>query len=279
MAPVVAAYQALRGVSFLVAITFVAEVGDVRRFATPQQLMAFLGLVPSERTTGDTVRRGSITKTGNHRARRVLIEGAWTYRFPARVGETLRSRLKDLPLSIRSIAWKAQVRLCARYRRLIANGKKTPVATTAIARELGLRLIRGAKLRWLRERQQPPWPNFGDSGARRINWNDWSSSIGTGGHHHVVSALDSKFRSQRQRGKEAPPHALVLTTGSRSRIRTSGLYNGRGRSAGGAPPRASAIWSLIQALASAVIVGALPGWGRSSSAAIGPSTAARSTQR
>ena len=121
---------------FLVAITFVGEVGDVRRFVTPQQLMAFLGLVPSERTTGDTVRRGSITKTGNHRARRVLIEGAWTYRFSARVGETLRGRLKDLPLNIRNIAWKAQVRLCARYRRLIAKGKKTPVATTAIAREL-----------------------------------------------------------------------------------------------------------------------------------------------
>jgi hypothetical protein len=77
MAPVVAAYQSMRGVSFLVAVTFVAEVGDVRRFATPQQLMAFLGLVPSERTTGDTVRRGSITKTGNHRARRVLIKGAF----------------------------------------------------------------------------------------------------------------------------------------------------------------------------------------------------------
>jgi len=136
MAPVVAAYQALRGVSFLVAITFVAEVGDVRRFATPQQLMAFLGLVPSERTTGDTIRRGSITKTGNHRARRVLIEGAWTYRFSARVSETLRTRLKDLPSSVRAIAWKAQVRLCARYRRLIARGKKTPVVTTAIAREL-----------------------------------------------------------------------------------------------------------------------------------------------
>ena len=136
MAPVVAAYQALRGVSFLVAITFAAEVGDVRRFATPQQLMAFLGLVPSERTTGDTVRRGSITKSGNHRARRVLIEGAWTYRFSARVGETLRTRLKNLPLSVRAIAWKAQLRLCARYRRLIARGKKTPVATTAIAREL-----------------------------------------------------------------------------------------------------------------------------------------------
>jgi Transposase IS116/IS110/IS902 family len=132
--PVVAAYQALRGVSFLVALTFVAEVGDVRRSSTLQQLMIFLGLVPSERTTGDTVGRASITKTGNHRARRVLIEGAWTCRFSAWVGETLWGRPKDLPLNIRSIAWKAEVRLCDR--RLIANGKKTPVATTAIAREL-----------------------------------------------------------------------------------------------------------------------------------------------
>jgi transposase len=136
MAPVVAAYQALRGVSFLVATTFVAEVGDVRRFAAPQHLMAFLGLVPSEHTTGDTVRRGSITKTGNRRARRVLIEGAWTYRYPARVSETLRSRLEGLPLGVRTIAWKAQTRLCARFRRLIANGKTAPVVATAIAREL-----------------------------------------------------------------------------------------------------------------------------------------------
>jgi transposase len=136
MAPVVAAYQALRGVSFLVATTFVAEVGDVRRFAAPQHLMAFLGLVPSEHTTGDTVRRGSITKTGNRRARRVLIEGAWTYRYPARVSETLRRRLEGLPVGVRTIAWKAQTRLCARFRRLIANGKTAPVVATAIAREL-----------------------------------------------------------------------------------------------------------------------------------------------
>jgi transposase len=136
MAPVVAAYQALRGVSFLVATIFVAEVGDVRRFATPQQLMAFLGLVPSERTTGDMVRRGAITKTGNRRARRVLVEAAWTYRYSARVSQALQDRLKGLPLAVRTIAWKAQVRLCARYRRLIANGKKPAVATTAIAREI-----------------------------------------------------------------------------------------------------------------------------------------------
>ena len=152
MAPVVAAYQALRGVSFLVASTFVAEVGDVRRFATPQQLMAFLGLVPSERTTGDTVRRGSITKTGNQRARRILIEGAWTYRYSARVSETLRSRLEGLPVGVRAIAWKAQVRLCARYRRLLAKGKKTPVVVTAIAREL-------AAFLWAIGQQVAPEPN------------------------------------------------------------------------------------------------------------------------
>jgi transposase len=136
MAPVVAAYQALRGVSLLIATIFVAEVGDVRRFATPQQLMAFLGLVPSERTTGDTVRRGSITKTGNRRARRALIEGAWTYRHPARVSERLQKRIEGLPAAVRTIAWKAQVRLCARYRRLTSNGKNTAVAATAVAREL-----------------------------------------------------------------------------------------------------------------------------------------------
>jgi len=136
MAPVVAAYQALRGVSLLVATIFATEVGDVRRFATPQQLMAFLGLVPSERTTGDTVRRGSITKTGNGRARRALIEGAWTYRHPARVSERLQKRIEGLPLAVRTIAWKAQVRLCARYRRLMSNGKNAAVAATAVAREL-----------------------------------------------------------------------------------------------------------------------------------------------
>src|ERR1700677_496408 len=79
MAPVVAAYQAMRGVSFLVAVTAVAEIGDVRRFDNPRQLMSFLGLVPSERSTGEAVRRAGLTLAGNRRARRVLIEGAWTY--------------------------------------------------------------------------------------------------------------------------------------------------------------------------------------------------------
>jgi transposase len=136
MAPVVAAYQALRGVSFIVAVTFACEVGDVRRFDNPRQVMAFLGLVPSERSTGDKVQRGGLTLAGNRRARRVLVEGAWSYRHPARVSEPIRSRLEGLPKAIREIAWKAQVRLCARYRRMIAAGKKAPIVVAAIAREM-----------------------------------------------------------------------------------------------------------------------------------------------
>src|SRR5829696_7747622 len=136
MAPVVAACQAMRGVSFLGAVTFVAEIGDVRRFESPRQLMAFLGLVPCERSTGDTVRRGGLTLAGNRRVRRALVEGAWSYRHPARVTERIRGRLEGLPKAVREIAWKAQVRLSARYRRLIAAGKRAPVAVAAIAREM-----------------------------------------------------------------------------------------------------------------------------------------------
>ena len=136
MASVVEAYQAMRGVAFLTAVTFVAEIGDVRRFETPRQLMAYLGLVPSERSTGEQVRRGGITKAGNPRARRVLIEGAWTYRYPARLSRPLQVRQESLPKIVRAIARKAQVRLCARYRRLMAAGKRQTLITTAIAREM-----------------------------------------------------------------------------------------------------------------------------------------------
>ena len=136
MAPVVEAYQAMRGASFLVAVIFAAEIGDVRRFDAPPQLMAFLGLVPGERSTGETVRRSGLTLAGNRRARRALVEAAWTYRYPARVSEALRARLEGLPKAVREIAWKAQVRLCARYRRLSAAGKKLPVVVAAIAREM-----------------------------------------------------------------------------------------------------------------------------------------------
>jgi transposase len=136
MAPVVEAYQAMRGASFLVAVTFAAEIGDVRRFDTPRQLMSFLGMVPAESSTGDTIRRKGLTLAGNRRARRALVEAAWTYRYPARVSDTLRTRLEGLPKLVRNIAWKAQVRLCARYRRLSATGKKLPIVVAAIAREM-----------------------------------------------------------------------------------------------------------------------------------------------
>lgn len=101
----------------------------------PRQLMAFLGLVPSERSTGETVKRGGLTLAGNRRARRVLVEGAWS-RHPARVTETIRVRLEGLPKAVREIAWKAQTRLCGRYRRLTAAGKKNPIVVAAIAREM-----------------------------------------------------------------------------------------------------------------------------------------------
>ena len=136
MAPVVAALQSMRGVALIVAVTVVAEVGDFRRFANPRQLMAYLGLVPSEHSSGRSVRRGGITKAGNALARRVLIEGAWTYRMSARVSRKLHDRLEGLPAAVRDIAWKAQLRLCARYRRLAATGRPKVVVTTAIAREM-----------------------------------------------------------------------------------------------------------------------------------------------
>jgi transposase len=136
MAPVVAAFQAMRGVGFLTATAVVAEAGDLRRFEHPRQLMAFLGLVPSERSTGDTRRQGGITKTGNSSARKALVEAAWTYRHSAGVGTTHQRRQQQLPQRVREIAWKAQSRLCARYRRLTAKGKRNTVAITAIAREI-----------------------------------------------------------------------------------------------------------------------------------------------
>jgi transposase len=134
--PAVEAIQTLRGVSLVVAATVVAEIGDIGRFDNPRQLMAYLGLVPSEHSSGATVKRGSITKTGNGHARRVLVEAAWSYRLPARVSRRLFERQQNLPEVIRDIAWKAQLRLCSRYRRLIARGKQAQIAVIAIAREL-----------------------------------------------------------------------------------------------------------------------------------------------
>jgi transposase len=136
MAPVVKALQSLRGVSLITAAITVAELGDIARFQHPKELMAYLGLVPSEHSSGESIKRGHITKTGNSHARRVLVESAWTYKHHARVTSYLIKRQRDLPKSICQISWKAQLRLCARYRRMMARKKPMQVVVVAIAREI-----------------------------------------------------------------------------------------------------------------------------------------------
>jgi len=136
LAEVVTALMAMRGIEFISATAFLAEIGDLSRFATPRELMAYLGLVPSEASTGDTVKRGRITKTGNRRARRILVECSWSYQHPPRVGKEKQERVAAAPPAVREIAWKAQCRLTARYRALIRKGKLKTVAVTAVAREL-----------------------------------------------------------------------------------------------------------------------------------------------
>jgi transposase len=136
MAPMVKAIQALRGVSLISATVTIAELGDLTRFEKPKELMAYLGLVPSEHSSGENIRRGGITKTGNSHARRVLVEGAWTYKYHARVTRPLIKRQRELPKSICQISWKAQLRLCARYRKMVARKKPNNVVVIAIAREL-----------------------------------------------------------------------------------------------------------------------------------------------
>jgi hypothetical protein len=145
MAPLVEALRGLRGIDLITAVTFVAAVGDLGRFANPRQLMAYLGLVPSEQSSGERVVRGGITKTGNRDARRMLVEAAWSYRYPARVATKKIEIITRLPKAVRDIAWKAQVRLCARYRRLSASAKKPTVVVTAIARELAASSGRSAR--------------------------------------------------------------------------------------------------------------------------------------
>lgn len=135
-AAVVAALQALRGVQFLHAVTIVCELGDLSRFVEPRQLMAYLELVPTERSSGARRHQGAITKSGNRFARRVLIEAAWAYQHPARVTPIIARRQTGLPKAVRDIAWRAQLRLCARFRKLCARRLNKNKVVVAIAREL-----------------------------------------------------------------------------------------------------------------------------------------------
>ena len=127
---------ALRGVDLVTAMTGLAELGDITRFDSPRELMSFLGLVPSEHSSGSRRRQGGITKTGNGHVRRVLVELAWCYRFPARKTRHLRRKAAAAPPGVQALAWAAQKRLCMRYRHLYHAGKKMCVVTTAAAREL-----------------------------------------------------------------------------------------------------------------------------------------------
>lgn len=134
--PVVQALQTLRGVQLVIAATLVAEIGDIGRFDNPRQLMAYLGLTPSEYSSGPSTRRGGITKCGNSHARRMLTEAAWSYRLPARITPIIAKRQDGQTKAVRDIAWKAQVRLCGRYRLLRARGKEPNKVVIAVAREL-----------------------------------------------------------------------------------------------------------------------------------------------
>jgi transposase len=136
LATVVTGIMALRGVELITAMTVVAELGDISRFTSAPEIMAHLGLVPSEHSSGDRTQRGGITKTGNGHARRVLIEASWCYRLPARKTAHLQRRAEKTSESVQAIAWKAQKRLCKRYWYLINKGKRPVKACTAIAREL-----------------------------------------------------------------------------------------------------------------------------------------------
>ena len=134
--PVVEAFQARRGVQCTVAVTMVAERGDLTRGDHPRQLMKFLGLLPSEYASGERRQQGSITTAGHTHARRALVEGAWAYRYPANVSRHLQRRLEQQPKAIQDISWKAHVRRCQRYRRLMARGTHAHQVVMAMAREL-----------------------------------------------------------------------------------------------------------------------------------------------
>ena len=133
---VAVALQADRGVSLITSVTILSELGDLSRFENPPQLMAYLGLVPSENSSGNQVKRGGITKTGNGHVRKVLVEAAWAYRMKPRVSRILLKRQQHVAKEVCRVAWKAQLRLCTRFRHMAARGKPQPVVATAIAREL-----------------------------------------------------------------------------------------------------------------------------------------------
>lgn len=136
LAPLVKSLQALRGVQLTTAVVLAAELGDLSRFQTAPQLMAYVGLVPSEHSSGESKLRGRITKTGNSHVRTALVEAAWSYRFRAAMSSAIRERNQAVTPAVRAIAWKAQLRLHQRYAKMMGRGMNKQRTVTAIAREL-----------------------------------------------------------------------------------------------------------------------------------------------
>jgi transposase len=134
--PLVKALQSLRGVQIVTAVILAAELGDFARFASAPALMAYLGLVPSEHSSGETKKRGRITRTGNRHVRRILVESAWSYRYRPAMSREIRKRNEGVTPAVQAIAWKAQHRLNARYRKLLGRGKNKQQTVVALAREL-----------------------------------------------------------------------------------------------------------------------------------------------
>lgn len=130
------AYQTMRGISLIVAATIASELGDLRRFEKAEEIMAYLGLIPSDNSSGEQQRKGSITKTGNSHVRKALVEAAQAYRLPARKSRIILKRQEGVAKEICDISWKAQCRLCGRYKKMVGRGKNANVVKTAIAREL-----------------------------------------------------------------------------------------------------------------------------------------------
>jgi transposase len=136
MRAVIEALQALRGIARISAVTIVAEIGDLTRFARAPQLMGYSGMGPREDSSGARTRRGAITKTGHAHLRRVVVEAAWSYRHRPAVGSALRKRQGSVSEDVKAIGWKAQLRLHARYRTLLGRGKCQQQVVTAVGREL-----------------------------------------------------------------------------------------------------------------------------------------------
>lgn len=135
-ADLIEALQAFRGIKLLTASSIAFELGDLRRFPTAKRLMSYVGLTPSEDSSGDRVRRGGITKAGNGGLRRLLVESSWAYRHPPRVSYLLKKRAERVAPGVRKIAWSAQLRLHGRYRKMMGRGKGAQKTLVAMAREL-----------------------------------------------------------------------------------------------------------------------------------------------